>query len=107
MATQTPTQRSASAKRGVASAGTTGTHVVETAARSVEAAGTQLGAVTLSARRVVYTAVGAVATASDAVKQSALIYRNPLRLTRQLQQFERRGARVLDRGPGKARGRVL
>ena len=94
MATQTPTQRSASAKR----AATT---------RGVEAAGTQLGAVTLSARRVVYTAVGAVATAGDAVKQSALIYRNPLRLTRQLQQFERRGARVLDRGPGKARGRVL
>lgn len=143
MATQTPTQRSAAAKRGAAtrkrnaakhsattargsarrttgsasnvargarataqSAGTTGTHVAETAARSVEAAGTQLGAVTVSARRVLYTAVGAVATAGDAVRRSTLMYRNPVRLARQLQQYEQRGARVLDRGRGNVRSRV-
>ena len=144
MATQTPTQRSATAKRGAAtrkrnaakrsatttrssarrttgsasnaargargtarSAGTTATHGAETVARSVEAAGTQLGVATMSARRVLYTTVGAVATAGDAVKRSALAYKNPVRLAGQLQQFERRGARVLDRGRGNVRGRVL
>jgi hypothetical protein len=73
----------------------------------VDAATTQLGAVTVSARRVLYTAVGAAATAGDAVKRSALIYRNPVRLARQLQQYERRGARVLDRGQRNVSRRVL
>ena len=78
MATQTRTQRSAAAKRAAATrkrnaakgsasstARTTGNRTAETAARSADAAGTQLGAMATSAQRVLYTTVGAVVTASD------------------------------------------
>jgi hypothetical protein len=60
----------------------------------------------ISAQRVLYTAVGVVATAGDAVKRSALTYTNSGRLARQLNQFERRGARALDLGRRKVRRRV-
>jgi hypothetical protein len=62
--------------------------------------------VATSAQRVLYTAVGALATASDAVKQSALTYTNSGRLARQLDQFERRGARAIDRGRRQVRRRA-
>src|SRR5262249_28705908 len=106
-ARRTTGSASNAARSTARSAGTTGAHVAETAARGVDAAGTQLGAVTVSARRVLYTAVGAAATAGDAVRRSALTYWNPVRLGRRLQQCERRGARVLDRGKANVRDRVL
>jgi hypothetical protein len=62
--------------------------------------------VATSAQRVLYTAVGALATAGDAVKQSALTYTNSGRLARQLDQFERRGARAIDRGRRQVRRRA-
>jgi hypothetical protein len=55
---------------------------------------------------VLYTAVGALATASDAVKQSALTYTNSGRLARQLDQFERRGAQAIGRGRRQVRRRA-
>ena len=70
------------------------------------AAETQLAAVATSAERVLYTAVGAVAAAADAVKHTALTLTNPERRARQLDQFERRGARTLDRSRRKVRSRA-
>jgi hypothetical protein len=135
MATQTPTQRQAAAKRAAAtrkrnaakrsatttrtsarrtggaasgtarnaratarSAGTTTTRAAETAARSASAAGTQLGAIGRHAQRALLIPVGAVAAAGDAVKRAAETYTNRRRLARQLDRFELRGARTLDRG---------
>lgn len=72
MATQTPTQRSAAAKRAAA------TRKRNAAKRS----------------------------AADAVRRSALTYTNSRRLARQLDQFERRGARALARSGRKVRSRV-
>jgi hypothetical protein len=143
MATQTPTQRSAAAKRAAATrkrnatkrsasttrasarrtrgaatgtarsarstartAGTTGTRAAETAARGVDAAGTQFGVVTTGAQRVLLTAVGALASAGDAIKRNARTYTDSGRLTQQLDRFERRGARLLSRGGRQVRRRV-
>ena len=55
---------------------------------------------------MLYTAVGALATAGDAVKSNALTYTNSGRLARQLNRFERRGARAIDRGRRKVRRRA-
>ena len=55
---------------------------------------------------MLFTAIGALATAADAVKESALTYTNSRRLARRLDQFERRGARALDRSRRKVRSRV-
>jgi len=68
MATQTSTQRSAAAKRAAATR--------KRNAAKQSAAGTQLGAVATSAQRVLDPTVGAIATAGDAVKQSAPTYTN-------------------------------
>jgi len=62
--------------------------------------------VATSAQRVLYTAVGALATAGDAVKSNALTYTNSSRLARQLNRFERRGARAIDHGRRKVRRRA-
>jgi hypothetical protein len=77
-----------------------------TPARTADAAETQLGAVVTSAERVLYTAVGALAAAVDAVKHTALTYTNPGRRARQLGQFERRGARTLEGTRRKVRSRA-
>jgi hypothetical protein len=53
-----------------------------------------------------YTAVGALAAAANAVRHSALTYTNSQRLARQLAQFELRGARTLKRASRKVRSRV-
>jgi hypothetical protein len=60
----------------------------------------------ISAQRVLYTAVGALATAGDAVKQGALTYTDSSRLARQLDRFERRGARAIGRGRRQVRRRA-
>jgi hypothetical protein len=74
--------------------------------RSVDAAGTQLGAVSTGAQRVLLTAVGALASAGDAIVRNAQTYTDPGRLSRQLDRFERRGTRVLDRGRRQVRRRT-
>jgi hypothetical protein len=135
MATQTPTQRQASAKRAAAtrksnaakrsastakasarrtsraasgtarnarttarSAGTTTNHAATSAVRTLDAARSQLGAVGRQAERAVLIQVGAVAAATDAVRRSAGKYTDARRRSRQLDQFELRGARTLNRG---------
>jgi hypothetical protein len=60
----------------------------------------------MSAQRVMLTAVGAIAAAGDAVKRNAQTYTDPVRLTQQLNRFERRGARALDRGRRQVRRRT-
>ena len=118
MATQTPTQRQASAKRAAATrkrnaakrsatatrrgASATTTSARRTGGQGLDAAGMQLGAVVRSAQRAVLIPVGAVATASDAVMRTAQTYTNSGRRARQLDRFERRGAKALVRGRRKA-----
>jgi hypothetical protein len=122
MATQTPVQRSAAAKRAAAtrkrdaakrSASTTRTNArrtggsaSRTAVRSVDAAESQFGALATSAQRVLFTAVGALASAGDAVKRNARTYTDAERLSRELGRFERRGARVLNRDRRSVRRRT-
>jgi hypothetical protein len=55
---------------------------------------------------VALTAVGAVATAGDAIKRNAETYTDSERLAQQLGRFELRGARVLARGGVQARRHV-
>jgi hypothetical protein len=135
MATQTPVQRQAAAKRAAATrkrnaakrsatatrasarrsrgaasgtarsarstartAGATTTTAVGTAAKAVDAAGMRLGAVARSAQRALLIPVGAIASAGDALRNTALTYASPGPRARQLNRFERRGARALDRG---------
>jgi hypothetical protein len=62
--------------------------------------------VAISAQRVLYTAVGALATVGDAVRNGALTYTNAARLARRLDQFEVRGARALERGRRNVRRRA-
>jgi hypothetical protein len=143
MATQTPTQRQASAKRAAATrkrnaakrsasttrasarrtssaasgtarnarrtartAGTTTNRAAETAVRSFDAAGSQLGVVGRHAQRALLIPVGAAVAAGDAVKRIALKYTDSTRRARQLDQFELRGARTLNRGRRKVVGRA-
>ena len=90
MATQTQTQRQAAAKRAAA------TRKRNAAKRS--AAGTSLGAVARNAQRAVLIPVGALATAGDSVRRIALTYASSRSRARQLDRFERRGARALYEG---------
>lgn len=143
MATQTPVQRQAAAKRAAAtrkrnaakrsatatkasarrtggaassaargarttarSAGTTTTHAAGTAGKAVDAAGTQLAAVARGAQRAVLIPVGAVAAAGDAVRRTAETYASPEPRARQLDRFDRRGARAIDRGRRTVVGRA-
>jgi hypothetical protein len=95
-----------SARSTARGARTTGRQAAETASRSAEAAGTELGAAAISAQRVLLTTVGAIATAGESIKRTALTYTDPGRLSRQLDRFERRGARLLDRGRRQLRRRT-
>lgn len=135
MATQTPVQRQAAAKRGAATrkrnaakrsatvtrasarrtrgaatgtarsarstartAGTTTTSAAGTATKAVDAAGAQLAAMARGAQRALLIPVGAIATAGDALRSTALTYASRGRRVRQLDRLERRGAKALDRG---------
>jgi hypothetical protein len=79
---------------------------VQTAARTADAAETQLGAVATSAQRVVLTAVGAIATAGDTVKRNVKTFTDRGQLSRQLDRFERRGTRLLKQGRRQVRRRA-
>jgi hypothetical protein len=87
-----------SARTAARSAGSTSDHAAATAARTLDAAGSRLGAVGRHAQRVLLIPVGAVAVATDAVKRTARNYTDATRLARQLDRFELRGARTLNRG---------
>jgi hypothetical protein len=127
MATGTPAQRQAAAKRGAAtrkrnaakrsasatkasarrtrtsaasasrSARSTTKQATRTAARRADAATTRLGAIGQQAQRALLIPVGAAVAASEKVRQTAKTYSNLTHVTRELDKFERRGRRVLDR----------
>jgi hypothetical protein len=142
MATQTPVQRQAAAKRAAATrkqnaakrsasatkssarrtrtaasgttrraqstartAGTTTAQAADSAAKTLEATGMQLGAVARNAQRAVLIPVGAFATAGDAIQRIAVTYASSATRARQLDRFERRGARALGRRLGKVASR--
>ncbi len=135
MATQTPVQRQAAAKRAAATrkrnaakrsatatrssarrtrgaasgtarsarstartAGATTANAAGTASKAVDDAGTRLGAVARGAQRALLIPVGAIATAGDALRDTALTYASRGTRARRLNRLERRGARALDRG---------
>jgi hypothetical protein len=108
MATQTPTQRSAAAKRAAATRKRNAAKrsAASTRASARRTSGAASATARSSAQRVLHTALGAIATAGDAIRQNALTYTNPGRLARQLDQFERRGRLALDRGRRQVRRRA-
>jgi hypothetical protein len=57
-----------------------------------------LGALGRQAERALLIQIGAVAAARDAVKRTAVTYGDVDRAARELNKYERRGARALDRG---------
>jgi hypothetical protein len=106
MATQSPSQRKAAAKRAAATrkrnaAAKRNASVTEkatrTAGRRADEAATRFGAVGRSAQRALLIPVGAAAVASEKVRDTARTYSRPSRVNRELDKFERRGRRVLDR----------
>jgi hypothetical protein len=126
MATQTPSQRQAAAKRAAATrkrnvanrstgqtkasarrtrssatrtardAGRTGRQAARTTARRADEATTRLEVVGRQAQRALLIPVGAAAVASDKVRKTARNYSTLNRVTRELDKFERRGRTVLD-----------
>lgn len=133
MATQTPSQRQAAAKRAAATrkrnaakrsasstkaaarrtgASATATtrearrttrQATRTAARRLDAATTRLGSIGRQAQRALLIQVGAAATLRDNVRQTARTYTNLDLVTREFDRFERRGARALSSGRRDAR----
>jgi hypothetical protein len=127
MATQTPSQRQAVAKRGAAtrkrntakrSASTTKAsarrtqksasattrearrttkQTSRTVRRELDAATTRLGVIERQAQRALLIPVGAAATVREKVRDTARTYSSLDRVTRELDRFERRGARALNR----------
>jgi hypothetical protein len=127
MATQTTTQRQAAAKRAAATrkrnaakrsasatkasarrtkssaseasrnARRTAKQATRTASRRVDEAENRLGAVGRQAQRALLIPVGAAAVVSDTVRKTARSYSKPGGVTRELDKFERRGRKELDR----------
>ena len=143
MATQTPVQRQAAAKRAAATrkrnaakrnasatassarrtrsatsgtarsarntartAGTTTAHAGDTATKALDATGAQFAAVARGAQRAVLIPIGALAAAGDAVRRITVSYASSRTRARQLDRFERRGARAFDQGRRKFAGRA-
>jgi hypothetical protein len=65
------------------------------ATRGLDAAVTRLGAFGRQAQRALLIQVGAAATVGDKVRQTARTYSNLELVTRELNRFERRGARAV------------
>lgn len=96
-ARRTTRSASASTKQTVRSAQRTTRHATRTAGRGIDTAATRLGAIGRQAQRVVLIQVGAAATAGNKLRQTARTYTSLDRVTRELNRFERRGARTLER----------
>jgi hypothetical protein len=82
------------------------TQAADTAAKALEATGTELGALARSAQRAVLIPVGALATAGDAVRRIAVTYASPVTRARQLDRFELRGAKAVALGRRKVVSRA-
>jgi hypothetical protein len=89
MATQTSTRRRAAAQRAAA------TRKRNQAKQSASAS--RFGAVGRQAQRAVLIQVGAAVTVGDKVRQAARTYSSRDVVTRELNRFERRGARAVSR----------
>lgn len=92
------TQRSASAtaKQTTRGAERTTKQASRTAARNLDAAATRFGAIGRQAQRALLIQVGAAATGGEKVRQNARTYTSLDRAVRELDRFERRGARTLN-----------
>jgi hypothetical protein len=76
---------------------TTGRHATSTATQGIDAATTRLGALGRQAQRALLIQIGAAASVGDKVRNTARTYSKLDRVARELNRFERRGARALAR----------
>lgn len=97
--TRTSARRTrSSASQTTREARRTGKAAGRTAARRIDAATERLGEFAHQARRAFYIQVGAAVTARDAVTHNVRLYTNVNDVTRELNKYERRGVRALNRG---------
>jgi hypothetical protein len=113
----TATKRSAAATRGSArrtgraaastsrSAQRTTRQATQTAGNGFDAIAARLDAFARQAERALLIQIGAAAAVGDALAQTAETYTSVDRVARELDKFERRGARVLRGGQQAARRR--
>ena len=98
-ATKTSARRTrASASQTTREARRTGRAAGRTATRRFESATERLGEFGRRAERAFYIQVGAAVTARDAITRNVRIYTNVKDFTRELNKYERRGVRALNRG---------
>src|SRR5947209_14498170 len=95
-ARRTGTTAASGAKQTTRSAGRTSKQAARTAGRGLDTAGARLGVVGRQAQRVLLIPVGAAATVGDKVRETARTYSSLDRVARELNRFERRGAKVVD-----------
>ena len=97
-ATRTAARRTgSSASRTTSEARRTTRQASRTAGRRLDAATSRLGAFGRQAQRAALIQVGAAATVSDKVRETARTFSNLNLVTKELDRFERRGARALTR----------
>lgn len=95
-ARRTKASASAGAKRTTRNAGRTTKQATRTAERGLDTAATRLEVLGRQAQRALLIPVGAAATVGDKVRKTARSYSSLDHVVRELDRFERRGARMLD-----------
>jgi 5-deoxy-D-glucuronate isomerase len=97
--TRTSARRTrASASQTTREAQRTGRAAGRTAARRLDAVTERFEEFGRRAQRVFYIQVGAAMTARDALTHTVRVYANPGSVAKELDKYERRGARALKRG---------
>ena len=86
-----------SAQRTGREARRTGRQATRTAGRRLEVVGERIDELGRRAQRVLYIQVGVAATARDALLRNVQTISQPSKLVKELDQYERRGARALGR----------
>jgi hypothetical protein len=86
-----------SARRTGREAARTGKQATRTAGRRLDAIGERIDELARRAQRVLHIQVGVADAARDALVRNVQMYTNPRQFVRELNQYERRGARVLGR----------
>jgi hypothetical protein len=96
-ARRTRASASAGTKQTTRSAGRTSRQATRTAGRGLDFATTRVQVLGRRAQRALLIPVGAAASVGDKVRQTARTYTSVDSVVRELDKFERRGARVLGR----------
>ena len=96
-ARRTQKAATAGAKQTTREARRTTRQAGRTTGRGLDSAGTTIGAIGRQAQRAVLIQLGAAATVGEKVKRTARTYSSLDGVVRELDRFERRGARALNR----------